>query len=257
MATVTASSGSRTKLRSIAVALIMTLSILVLAAGPARADCDVLDVTCVVETADDTTDEVVETVDEVVETVDEVVETVEGTVDEVVETVEGTVDEVVETVEGTVDEVVETVDGTVDEVVETVDGTVDEVVETVDETVEPVAPIQPAPGETDPPGENPGAETGTSLVRPDSGGSRSLVGSALLEGSGPLGPVGFIGVPVPTSPEGLLGALGPAADLAQQLAFPLALIVLVFAFVTVQNRLDRKDPKLALAAATPDVLNFA
>jgi hypothetical protein len=247
MATVTASSGSRTKLRSIAVALIMTLSILVLAAGPARADCDVLDVTCVVETVDDTTDEVVETVDEVVETVDEVVETVEGTVDEVVETVEGTVDEVVETVEGTVDEVVETVDGTVDEVVET-----------VDETVEPVAPIQPAPGESDPPGEDPGAETGTSVVRPDSGGSRSLVRSALLAGSGPLGPVGFVGVPVPTSPEGLLGALaGPAADLAQQLAFPLALIVLVFAFVTVQNRLDRKDPKLALAAATPDVLNFA
>jgi hypothetical protein len=89
-------------------------------------------------------------------------------------------------------------------------------------------------------------------------GSRSLVGSTLLAGSGPLGPVGFIGVPVPTSPQGLLGPLaGPVADLAKRLAFPLALIVLVFAFVTVQNRLDRKDPKLALAAATPDVLNFA
>jgi hypothetical protein len=249
MATVTAWSGSRTKLRSIAVALIMTLSILVLAAGPARADCDVLDVTCVVETVDDTTDEVVETVDEVVETVDEVVETVEGTVDEVVETVEGTVDEVVETVEGTVDEVVETVDGPVDEVVETVDG-----------TVEPVAPIQPAPGESDPPGEDPGAETGTSLVRPDPQDG-PLVESGLLGGSGPLGPagfVGFVGEAVPPSPQGLLGPLaGAAADLAKRLAFPLALIVLVFGFVTVQNRLDRKDPKLALAAATPDVLNFA
>jgi len=240
MATVTASPGSRTRLRSIAAALIMTLSILVLAAGPAHADCDVLDLTCVVETVDDTTDEVVETVDEVVETV-------EGTVDEVVETV----DEVVETVEGTVDEVVETVEDTVEPV--------GPVVDTVEETVDPVAPTQPTPGESDLPGEDPGAETGTSVVRPDSGGgSRTLVGSGLLAGSGPLGPVGFIGVPVPTSPQGLLGPLaGPAADLAKQLAFPLALIVLVFVFVTVQNRLDRKDPKLALAAATPDVLNFA
>ncbi|MGH2590909.1 MAG: hypothetical protein ACRDGW_08945, partial [Actinomycetota bacterium] len=117
---------------------------------------------------------------------------------------------------------------------------------------------QPTPGESDPPSEDPRPETGTSVVRADSrGGSRSLVGSVLLTASGPLGPVGFVGVPVPTSPEGLFGPLaGPAADLAK-LAFPLALIVLVFAFVTVQNRLDRKDPKLALAAATPDVLNFA
>jgi hypothetical protein len=233
MAIVSASSASRVLLRTIAATLILALSFLFLAAGPAGADCDVLDPTCVIETVDDTTDPVTDTVDEVVTTVEE-------TVDEVVTTVEETVDDVVETVEETVGPVADSVD---------------DPIATVEDTIDPIAP-----GVSDPPTEDPRPGTDPSVVRPDPQGG-PLVESGLLGGSGPLGPagfVGFVGEAVPPSPQGLLGPLvGAPADLVKRLAFPLALIALVFAFVTVQNRLDRKDPKLALAAATPDVLNFA
>lgn len=237
MTAVTASSGSRVPLRAIAAVMMLTLCLLVLAARPARADCDVLDPTCVGETVDDTTDEVVETVDEVVETVDDTVEEVVGTVEEAA-----------------------------DEVVETVEETVAAVTDTVDETIDPIAPIPgvpdvpETPGVDDPPtGEDPNPGVDSSVVRPDPrGGSGPLAGAGPLAGSGPLGPAGFVGDAILTSPQGLLGPFaGPAADLAKRLAFPLALIVLVFAFVAVQNRLDRKDPKLALAATAPDVLSFA
>jgi hypothetical protein len=41
------------------------------------------------------------------------------------------------------------------------------------------------------------------------------------------------------------------------LVFPSILALIVVAFVAVQNRLDRRDPKLALAPIGPDVLTFA
>jgi hypothetical protein len=50
---------------------------------------------------------------------------------------------------------------------------------------------------------------------------------------------------------------GAAAEAARQVAFPLALALLVAAFLMVQNRLDRRDPKLAEAPIAPDVLRFA
>jgi hypothetical protein len=55
----------------------------------------------------------------------------------------------------------------------------------------------------------------------------------------------------------LLGQVGSViADAARQVAFPLALTLIVVAFLLVQNRLDRRDPKLALAPIGPDVLRF-
>jgi hypothetical protein len=35
-------------------------------------------------------------------------------------------------------------------------------------------------------------------------------------------------------------------------AFPLLLIILALLFLSIQDRIDRKDPKLALAPARPD-----
>jgi hypothetical protein len=56
----------------------------------------------------------------------------------------------------------------------------------------------------------------------------------------------------------LFGRIGGAvAETARQVAFPLALALLVVAFLMVQNRLDRRDPKLAEAPIAPDVLRFA
>lgn len=49
-----------------------------------------------------------------------------------------------------------------------------------------------------------------------------------------------------------------AVESAKKLAFPLALTVMVVGFLMVQGRVDRKDPKLALAPVTVehDLLNF-
>jgi hypothetical protein len=47
-----------------------------------------------------------------------------------------------------------------------------------------------------------------------------------------------------------------AIKTAKILSFPLALALIVLLFVAVQNRIDRKDPKLALAPVAPDLLRF-
>jgi hypothetical protein len=46
-----------------------------------------------------------------------------------------------------------------------------------------------------------------------------------------------------------------AAEVGKRSAFPTGLLVLVFAFLALQNRIDRRDPKLALAPVhpTPDL----
>jgi len=53
--------------------------------------------------------------------------------------------------------------------------------------------------------------------------------------------------------HGFGGVIGHAAA---TFGFPLALALLVIAFVAVQRRLDRKDPKLALARSEPDTVGF-
>jgi hypothetical protein len=59
------------------------------------------------------------------------------------------------------------------------------------------------------------------------------------------------------SPRGFFDRLGSLViQAAKALAFPLALALIVLLFVAVQNRIDRKDPKLALAPVAPDVLRF-
>jgi uncharacterized membrane protein YtjA (UPF0391 family) len=56
----------------------------------------------------------------------------------------------------------------------------------------------------------------------------------------------------------LFGRIGGAvAEAAGQVVFPLALALLVVAFLMAQNRLDRRDPKLAEAPIAPDILRFA
>jgi hypothetical protein len=55
------------------------------------------------------------------------------------------------------------------------------------------------------------------------------------------------------SREGRAGGIGAAA---KQLAFPALLAALVLAFLVIQNRLDRRDPRLASAPLGPDLLRF-
>ena len=111
-----------------------------------------------------------------------------------------------------------------------------------------------------PPGGGPGGKGA-----PGSGGSQGPAGSP---GSppfrdGPL-PTGNLSPNSPASstwgpkePPDLLGRIGGiAAEAARHLGFPLALALVVVAFVMMQNYLDRKDPKLALAPILPEVMRF-
>jgi hypothetical protein len=230
--------------RVFAASLILTMCFVVLTAGPVLA-CDLLDPTCVVETGDDIVDGDTETVHD----------TVEETTGDAEETVEETVERVEETVE------------TVEETGETVKDTVAAGIGSVDDAIG--GPSPPTLPGTDPipPGLDPAPSGGDGVGHGSdgdgSGGGDGPIGTSPGGVVGPfvLGPptlrAGPVNETVP-APRGFLGGLaGPAAEVASRIAFPLALAVLVLLFIAFQNRLDRTDPKLALAATSPDVLRFA
>ena len=70
----------------------------------------------------------------------------------------------------------------------------------------------------------------------------------------------FSGVATSVStPQSVIAQIGRVAEAAaKQVAFPLALTLLVIGFLMVQNRIDNKDPKLALAPVDSehDLLSF-
>ena len=53
-----------------------------------------------------------------------------------------------------------------------------------------------------------------------------------------------------------VAAGGIARRVPPEAAFPLGLLALVGAFLLVQHRIDRRDPKLALAPVTQPLLEF-
>jgi hypothetical protein len=182
----------------------------------------------------------------------------------VIETVDDVVEPVTEVTDPVVDQVVDPVTEVTDPAVGTIGGVINGVEDTVDPIVDVTEP--PAQGHSDvgsDPRTGPGAP-------PDSGNGRSDVGSG-----------GFIERPIP--PPALvggafipsLGSVRPISDVRfgaspptersgvsfenvvkGLVAFPLALALIVGAFLLAQNRLDRRDPRLALAPVGPDVLDF-
>lgn len=226
----------------------MTAFLILLTPAPARAaDCGLLGTSCVVDTVQQTAGGAVSTVQE---TVDQTVDTVDQTVDDVVTVVEETVD---------------TVKKTPDEVVETVNDTVADTVNTVDDTVHALDPVAPPPphgdskqGANDQSGGGSGHNSEPAVVRPNRTRrpAPTLGEVALVSGTSPASDTVIV-TGTSTSPFGELGPFaGSLPEIARKLAFPLVLLVLVLGFVAIQNRLDRKDPKLALATTTPDVLTF-
>jgi hypothetical protein len=230
----------------------MTAFLIALTPGPARADCGLLGTSCVTDTVEQTAGGAVSTLQE----------TVDQTVDDVVAVVEETVDETVDQVVAVVENVGDTVKKTTDEVVDTVDDTVDNVDDTV-HALDPVAPPPPdghsEPGANDPSGSGSRPDTEPTVVRPDRPhrSAPTLEEVALVSGTSPASDAVIVTGTVSTSPFGPFGPFaGSLPEVARALAFPLVLLGLVLGFVAVQNRLDRKDPKLALATTTPDVLTF-
>jgi hypothetical protein len=204
----------------------------VVAAAPAGAACTLTDPACATQT-------VTETVDVVTEPVTEVTDPV--------------VDQVVDPVTEVTDPVVGTVGGVINGVEDTVDPIVD--------VTEPSAHSHSDVGSDPRPG--PGAP-------PDSGNGRSDVGSGVVER--PIPPPALVGgafipsldsvrpisdVRIGASPPSERSGVSFENVVKGLVAFPLALALVVGAFLLAQNRLDRRDPRLALAPVGPDVLDFA
>jgi hypothetical protein len=127
---------------------------------------------------------------------------------------------------------------------------------------------QPGGGETTPGGGggNQGGGGGTT----SGGGTQSEPTSSTTQGeptgvlsaSGSVGstPTGdastTVGRPFPSFLDEGSGALFSGSRLVKTLAFPFMLILLVVAFVFMQNRIDRRDPRLALAPVGSEYLPF-
>jgi hypothetical protein len=181
---------------------------------------------------------------------------------------------VTETVTETADDVTEPVAQVTDPVVGTIEDVVDEVKDTVDPIVDEVGPPLPAPSidvtnpsptasevDSDPqtgPGAPPG-DYGNARSDPGSGSSversvpvQALVGGTFLSRLDPSPSSDVRGGPSP--PEEPTGI--SLDNVVKGFAFPLALMLVVGAFLLVQDRLDRRDPRLALAPVGPDVLDF-
>ena len=130
---------------------------------------------------------------------------------------------------------------------------------------------QPSQGGSDPPPDQPVPPGGGST----GGGDHTQVGpTGTGTQGGPLVPAVGPGLVATTSVEpgidtgisgrthvrfldGGSGSLPSGAWLARTLAFPIVLIILVIGFVLVQDRVDRRDPKLALAPVAADHLTFS
>jgi len=207
----------------------------VVAAAPARG-CLLTDPGCVIETVDDVVEPVTEVTDPVVDQVDQVVDQVVDPVTEVTDPVVGTIGGVINGVEDTVDPIVD--------------------------VTEP-----PAQGHSD---VGPDPRTGPGAPPGDSGNGRSDVGSGSFV-ERPIPPPALVGgafIPSLDSVRPIsdvrIGASPPAERSGVSfenvvkglVAFPLALALIVGAFLLAQNRLDRRDPRLALAPVGPDVLDF-
>ena len=217
---------------------LMVGSAFVLISAPAMA-CPVTDFTCLPET---TASPVTAVTDTATSAVDQAAATAHETAAAVTDKANKTVEPVTDAVKGILGQAPDPPDPT---------GIIPDV---LGSTV-----AQPSsPGTTEPGGN--GTVTG-----PGGGKSRTNGGavSSLTFGRGPvIGPVAArisstaaVSRTIPRG--GLFDRIGSLAiQAAKELAFPLALALIVLLFVAVQNRIDRKDPKLALAPITPDLLRF-
>jgi hypothetical protein len=205
----------------------------VVAAAPAGAACTLADPACATQT-------VTETVDVVTEPVAQVTNPV-------------------------VDQVVDPGTEVTDPVVGTIGGAINGAEDTVGPIVDVTEPL--AQGHSDvgsDPRTGPGAPPG------DSGNGRSDAGSGSFVGR-PIPPPALVGGAFIPSLESVrpisdvrIGASPPTERSGVSfenvvkglVAFPLALALIVGGFLLLQNRLDRRDPRLALAPVGPDVLDF-
>jgi hypothetical protein len=172
--------------------------------------------------------------------------------------------------------VTEVTDPVTDPVTETIGGVVDDVNDNVRPVVDEVPQLPDPPvNVTDPPTAGdpnvaPDARTGHAAASGDSGHGRTdPVSRGVIEPTVPVQALvaeRFVaGLDLGAVPDLRIGPSPPAERtgvsfqdvLTAGFVFPFALVLIVGAFLLVQNRLDRRDPRLALAPVGPDVLDFA
>lgn len=193
-------------------------------------------------------------------TVADPVTAVQDTVDQTTTTVEDTAATVTDQVNETVEPVTDAVKGVLGQVPDPPDpGLIDRSTGILPDVLGSTVTQPSGPGATKSGGNGTTNGTGGGNPRTAGGGGTGL--STL--GRGPV--IGPVAAPISSTPAvsqsiprgGLFDRIGPGAiQVAKALAFPLALAVIVLLFVAVQNRIDRKDPKLALAPVAPDLLRF-
>ena len=192
-------------------------------APAARADCLVTGPSCVIETVEEVVDPATEVTDPVLEEVTEVTDPVVGTVG-------GLVENVVE----------ETVGPIIDEVGAPVPGPSVEVTE------------DPSPGVPSVDPDDRRVDVGRGSFVEPTVPVPALVGSPFVPN-----------LELSSTDEARIGPTPPAErsglsleDVVKGLTFPLALALIVGAFLLAQDRIDRRDPRLALAPLGPDILPF-
>jgi hypothetical protein len=217
---------------------LMVVSAFVLMSVPAVA-CPVTDLTCLPQTVAAPVTAVQDTVDQTTSTVEDTAATVNKTVEPVTDTVKGVLGQVPDPPDP---------------------GVIDDPTGILPDVLGSTVTQPSGPGATKPDGN--GTATGPGGRNSRTAGGRGTGLSTF--GRGPvIGPVS-IAAPIfltaadsQTIPrQGLFDRIVSLAIEPAVLAFPLALALIVLLFVAVQNRIDRKDPKLALAPVAPDLLRF-
>jgi hypothetical protein len=179
-------------------------------------------------------------------------------------------DEAIDTGEGLVDDIIDPIETPLDDTIDpVVDPIVDDLFDTVDDVLGGGGPIDlpdpigggdgggthvsgPPAGQKPPSTESPTvpADRGAVGRNPDGPGLTNLPGPAISAASGTA---------PPESADRTSGdRLGEVLrSVARSLAIVLALFGLAVAFVSIQDRFDRHDPRLALAPVESDVVEFA
>ena len=187
----------------------------------------------------------------------------------VVTTTPNPVEEVIQTVEQAVDTVEEEAGRTVESVRNTVDKTASGVKDTVDAVTSSITdtPKNDTSGHLDGDNDKPrgGGQRGNEQDPRDraSASLRLAAEQATIRPEqaevAPLAPVAPTARPTTAEPGALDRVAEIVREAAKQLAFPLALTLIVAGFLALQGRLDRRDPKLALAPvdSEQDFLSFS
>jgi hypothetical protein len=216
-------------------AALMVVSAFLLMSAPAMA-CAVTDLSCLPQTVADPVTAVQDTVGQTTTTVEDTAATVNKTVEPVTDAVKGVLGQVP--------------DPPAPGVIDDPTGILPDVLgSTVTQPSGPGATKSGGNGTTNGPGGGNSRTAGGDAVSPSSLGRGPVIGPIAAQVS--LTPAVSRSIPR----QGLFDRIG-SLGIEAVLAFPVALALIVLLFVAVQNRIDRKDPKLALAPVAPDLLRF-